>query len=531
MLDNSKTSLISRIIYILFFIITGLLVFNVFLWRDSVEFSCKQPLDLSARLIFGIDIIFLVLLVLLGGKLINKDNSFHKYFLFINIAVLIIQIIYAHNIYFFTGWDVSHVFDAVHYVINKNSFVRINAMYPFSVYPNNLGILFLLLPIEWIARLINVDGYLASIMLSVLSVNVAGVVLYYLIKHLTQKPIIAMFTWILFYILFGFSPWITIPYTDTFTILFPITALYIYVTKKQQEVSVPRSLLIGFLLFWGMYIKPSVVVVLVAILLTEILSWGKWSAKLTNYRKLISIGFILLGGAPVFLGNALIHKALINILNPEARFTALHYINMGLNTNRDGVFWGEDVEYSKSFQTVKERNQGDLSKIKTRLLSFGVEGYAQFLSRKALANFADGTFAWGIEGNFFQKIPERINPINKILNSYIIRYGVNYSKFLTGSQFAWYLCLLILPFLVFVPKHLKNNAVLLCLSILGIIAFVMLFEARARYLINHIPVLLVGVGMGFNNLIATSMDIYTKIKSKHTIESFPANTPSNLHSG
>ncbi|RPH75659.1 hypothetical protein EHM76_01145 [bacterium] len=484
-----------------------MLVLNVFLWSDLIEFSCKQPLDLSARLIFGIDVLFLVLLVMLGVKLINKGYSFHKYFIFINLAVLVIQIIYAYNIYFFTGWDVSHVFDAVHYVINKSSFVRINAMYPFSVYPNNLGILFLLLPIEWFARLIHVDGYLASIMVSVLAVNLAGVFLYYLINHMTQKPMIALFTWFLFNILIGFSPWITIPYTDTFTILFPISALYIYVTKKNQIVSIRRSLLIGFLLFWGMYIKPSVSVVLVAIVLTEFLSLGKFSEKKLMYRKLISIGLIILGGTPIFLGNALVHGALSEILQPEARFTALHYINMGLNTDRDGVFWGEDVDYSKSFQTVKERNRGNLSKILSRLSSFGVEGYAQFLSRKALANFADGTFAWGIEGNFFRIIPERTNPISKILNSYIIGNGVNYSKFLTNGQFAWYLSLLILPFLVFVPKQINTDMVLLCLSILGIIAFVMLFEARARYLINHIPVFLVGVGMGYNNLISITMKI------------------------
>lgn len=389
-----------------------------------------------------------------------------------------------------------------------------NAMYPFSIYPNNLGMLLILLPIEWISREFHVDGYLASMFISVVSVNLAGLLLYYVVERISHKPYTALITWFLFCFLIGFSPWITIPYTDTYTILFPILATYIIITTNPNKVNFRRFLLLGFLLFMGIYIKPTIAIMLVAIILSDILSWDKFELKKSFIKTLISIGLLIIGGLPVILGYGYIHKTLSKYFDSEARFTALHYINMGLNNKRDGVFAGDDVNYSKSFKTVIERNQANLARIKERLIDFGLAGYVEFLSRKALVNFADGTFGWGIEGNFFRVIPERTQPLNQFLNSYILKDGDHYSKFITLSQLPWYLCLLVLPFLGLSYKNNVNYATLICLSILGITAFLMLFEARARYLINYIPVFLVGVGLGYNNLISLIYDLFNK--TKHT---------------
>lgn len=511
--SHPKMSFPYRIIIISIFATTCLLVLNVFLRNDVIEYTCKQTLDISTQWIFGISILILIFLLLLGIKLINSDFKIHKYFLLINFIVLAFQFIYAYNMYFFTGWDVNGLLNTVHYILNKSSFVRINAMYTFSIYPNNLGMLFVLLPIEWVSRVINVDGYLVSMFISVISVNLAGLFMYYVVERMTQKSIIALSTWIIYCFLMGFSPWITIPYTDTYTILFPISAIYIITTNDTSMKSVSRLLLLGFILFLGIYIKPTVAIMLVAIILSDILSWKHKSVKKSFEKTLISIGLIILGGLPVILGYGYIHKTLSKYFNTEARFTALHYLNMGLNNQRDGVFAGDDVNYSKSFETVKERNEANIARIKERLADFGLAGYVEFLSRKALVNFADGSFGWGVEGNFFRIIPQRNHPINQLLNSYILREGDNYSKFITWSQFPWYLCLLILPFLSFTRGHADKQTILICISILGIMAFLMLFEARARYLINYIPVFLVGVGLGYYNLISLVGELFIKKKS------------------
>jgi len=424
-----------------------------------------------------------------------------NYFLFINLAVLAFQIVYTYNIFFFTGWDAGRIFDAVHHVINQGGFRRINAIYPFSLYPNNLGIFSLLLAIEWLARQIHVDGYLASVMLSVLSINISGVFLFYSLKSITGKPVVAWMTWGLYLILFGFSPWITLPYTDTISMFFPITAVFLYCTKNPHEKNNLRTILIGFLLFAGLYIKPTVAITLIAIILVELLAWAKNSEKVTYVRRLVPIGLIVLGGIPAILGNVLIQQSLSGYLKSEARFNALHYLNMGLNNESDGIYSSDDIDYSISFPTVRERNIGNLVSIKERLANFGLVGYVEFLSRKALVIFADGTFAWGIEGNFFRVIPVRTHPLNQYLNSYILRDGENYSKFITNSQFPWYLCLMLLPFLGLSHEQNVTHTTVICLSILGITAFLMLFEARARYLINCIPVIVVGVGLGYDNLI------------------------------
>ena len=63
----------------------------------------------------------------------------------------------------------------------------------------------------------------------------------------------------------------------------------------------------------------------------------------------------------------------------------------------------EDEQISVSVPTAKERTDVQMAVIKERLSVYGVTGLAAHLAKKTLTNYADGTFAWGIEGQFFRE--------------------------------------------------------------------------------------------------------------------------------
>ena len=113
-------------------------------------------------------------------------------------------------------------------------------------------------------------------------------------------------------------------------------------------------------------------------------------------------------------------------INEERNFGPTHYIMMGLNAERSGVFEEEDVLYSNSFQTKAERQRANVQVIKERLNNYGPLGFIKLLVNKALINFNDGSFAWEVEGNFYKELlPDN----NKIFAPIFMNYYSSYEDY------------------------------------------------------------------------------------------------------
>jgi hypothetical protein len=171
---------------------------------------------------------------------------------------------------------------------------------------------------------------------------------------------------------------------------------------------------------------------------------------------------------------------------------------MGLNASTQGIFSSTDVNFAESFNTVEERNDATIVVIKERLNNFGILGYAEFLSKKALVNFADGSFAWSREGNFYYRIIERTGKEALFLRNFYYLSGKYYKVFITGIQILWIIVLLLLTGMGFLFNRPDTNSVAVIVTIIGIYCYVMLFEARSRYLFTYSPFLIMGAGLGLN---------------------------------
>lgn len=241
---------------------------------------------------------------------------------------------------------------------------------------------------------------------------------------------------------------------------------------------------------------------LIAIVIIEIWTFFFLTNAGKKKKSIIIVTLI----ATFFLSN-IFYTLIINHtqikLNKENTFGVTHFVMMGLNNERDGVYNGKDVEYSASFVTSSERKKANIEVIKERLNNFGILNYMKFLSKKALVNYGDGTFAWGVEGNFYKKLyPDKNSWISPMLKSFFYSGRKNYDKTSTFQQAIWIGVIVSMLGLLFIKQCCMNNKIaVLMLSILGLTVFELLFESRARYLYIYAPIYIILSILGLKNVV------------------------------
>ena len=123
-----------------------------------------------------------------------------------------------------------------------------------------------------------------------------------------------------------------------------------------------------------------------------------------------------------------------------------------------------------------------------------------FLLKKNVMTFNDGTFGWGREGAYTYNVypvysdGEYAHFVQKIFLP-----DLEYEKqFNTYSQFVWLLIIFCIPGICLVKKEKRELCLPIMVAFVGIVLYLMLFEARARYLICFSPVLILisGIGLG-----------------------------------
>ena len=128
--------------------------------------------------------------------------------------------------------------------------------------------------------------------------------------------------------------------------------------------------------------------------------------------------------------------------NESAAIVPMHYIMMGLNEQTNGAYSEPDMLTTISVSGRQEKTALCASIAKERIAQFGPAGLARHLVKKTLANYNDGTFAWGGEGGFYETVLEAPGPVAEALRSFYYNDGEHYGWFCTGEQFIWLLVLI-----------------------------------------------------------------------------------------
>lgn len=471
---------------------------------------CQQNIDYKAKNIFDYSNVQLLIAALLGITLItfvlkkynNAINEFlskNRYIVII-VAVIyfIILVITGYNIYFECAWDPEMLHSSANIIVQGRQKEAWELTDYYSTYPNNLmltAIFTIILKINYRLGIFNAyNGIMSLIVFECILYILTALLVYKNVLSMTKSYITAFVTYIAFFI-WGTAIWSFVPYSDATALIFPMLVIRLY--QLQKNAGKLKKLILCIIMTaaatLGYSIKPQVLIMLIAIFIGFFLEMLSDKKKYNIYLTVLCI-FTFFCCNMIFSDIAKNYCGII--LNENASFSASHYLMMGLNEKENGTYSTEDVIFSDSYKEPEERKEADLNEAKSRLEDMlKKDTFAKHLIKKGLTNFADGTFAWGMEGNFITTEYGNDNLFKNFkLKEFLYPEGKNYHYYKTFKHAIW-ICLIfniIFSFLIFKRRKAYADEIMIYqMALIGSGLFQMLFEARARYLYIYFPVYLI----------------------------------------
>lgn len=506
---------------LLFFccIIFSLLILLIF--GEEQEYKCKLVVDYSNNklLIVGVGLCILVSRVLtkFKDKLLPQMEVLENKFKYILIIYFLVLIYISYNIIFDPGWDAGVVVEASRRMVDGD-LKAYNHYY--SLHPNNLlitCIYALVFKVNCVYGVFNGENeIMALVSFLCLLQTITAYLVFWVLKDVMPSLYAAWITWGGYLVFMGAVPWVLVPYTDASAVIIPIAIFALYLQQKKKK-RMRNWIWIGCLMFIGYYVKPQTVIIGIAIILIEgIKSLDRNKKENLIFLEKICLCIIVFGICGNVYQNLIIPNTGFE-LNEELELGAEHMFMMGQNAERNGVYAQDDVTFSMSITTKKERKEANREKAKERIQTMLEENtFVNHIQKKALTNFNDGTFAWGKEGEFIKtEYLNRNQLISPFLKKVIYPSGEYRHYVSTFKQMIWLVILFSGMGIVLLIKtnfSKKEEIVIISLAVIGIFLFAMLFEARARYIYTYVPFFVILAGIGYCAIQEFIIKKYTSIK-------------------
>lgn len=477
-LDNLSDH-ISKIIKWIYTIMMCIILLLCF-FGGNIDYFVKKTLSYSNIFYMLLGIFIFVCIGMILKKSTNVFTSFLKYndkriFLILNIIFGIILLFTTYHYYFSNGWDAGFIVEEAQKIAH-GEYQNLQHHY-FSRYSNNILVTVLFSFVIRFGELIgigNVYFYLVAFQCGIYAYS--GFLTYCIADFFCKKKHNAVLAWFLYIILVGCSPWVAVPYTDVTAIFFLVTIVYLFCIGRHK-------FLLGGMLILGGYIKPQIIIIAIAIILV----YGLESFK--NIRQTakglfpiicgILVGFILIKGCVVV--------SHIEI-DSQKQFGIAHFLMLGLNEERNGVFIEKDLIFSDSILMKEERASVNLREAAKRVQDMGAGGLGQHIIKKIMTIYNDGSFAWGTEGRFVvEKFYSGNSKIREFFWNIYFPDGEYYSYFLNVMQTIWF-GVLFFTGGALLGEQKDKKLLVCCLTIIGLTLFELLFEPRARHLFIFIPI-------------------------------------------
>lgn len=487
---------IENVIHVIYALIY-IAIITILLGFQWIEYYRKREFLIPNLLIA----IITILLFVVAGSIIQKKRhikvkqlNFDKIVKIGSVILVLLQFLICFNIYFMAGWDSKIITSNADHIANGRISELENWYY--TRWPNNTLLTSVYALIFWMAEHIGIPSRYVRLLLCFIQCMIStatGYMIYQCTKKYVKKVRCAFAGWIFYVLLLGVSPWIVVPYSDSFCLFVPVTLLYIYQIIENNKFVYLKGILLSFLAYLGYQIKPMVVIVFIAIVVVEIIkniqesvAWKKWSLLA------VMVGSIFVVASAY---NAIDLSARLGFqLNKEGEYQIYHYFMMGLNDEASGQYLTDDIDFSAACATKEERKQENIRVATERIKAYGLKGLLRHTAEKTLSNFNDGSFAWGQEGGFYDSIPNVPNtPFKIFFRNYYYENGSMHNVFLHFSQTCWIVVMIGVGFSAILrnKEEEDRNYLVLIISTIGIVMFVTLFEARARYLLTFVPLLII----------------------------------------
>ena len=394
------------------------------------------------------------------------------------------------------GWDVFTIIE------QANDLKEEWNLY-FAYFPNNRVLTYLLMLLFNLTKLLGITNiWLVSIMANIVIIDITLIFVVWLSnKYYGKKG--AIISMLLSTFLFALHPNILVPYSDTFGMCFAVISILCIERFKNEKLAMKYVwlFLASFSFIFGSYIKPVVLIPLIAIIIVCLLK-----EKIFLHRKLFlpSLAFIVVVTASFCFADAIRSNAQVAIFtNPEVYYKEfietkeipLHfYFSMGLTEQKSddgkylyGSYNADDYTIISAINGYEEKVVFSIKNAQYRLEKMGSFKYLQHSFHKFIWTNTDGTFLYGFEGSFHHDSPRSTEGISGFIHEFTYPTSFIYQNYYSNYLQAVWLLIVFLCAIASYPKGNDDKALIETLSILGLMLFLVLFETRARYLFIFTP--------------------------------------------
>lgn len=437
------------------------------------------------------------LAIFYGYKKLDISQNFdeRKFLIFYFAILAFVQMVAVYSSSTSFGWDTGVVVQTANTIKGPNDMSFSNNYY--SMYPNNLLLVYLYYYLSSIGDKSNIFRDLA--LYNIVFIDLAMYFVYRITNRLKDQNA-AIAALIISTCIWGVFPWILVPYSDVISM--PITTGLIYLGIKYYDaVTLKRRVIyvISFviLLFVGYEIKPTNVIVFIALSMVGVFLYMTFGIKpLLKHMGMVGAITVVLVIMTKVWSYYIYDVQSDLVLDREKAFPMEHFLVLGQyeyhNPNNGEVLYGtwndEDVRFTSSFDTYGDRKSADKNRFIQRVKDRGSMDFIQFEIKKAIWVINDGTFYWNGEGNFADY--EDMN--DNFFEQLWYEDGKYIELYRWGANVLWKVILI----LICIPTNCgfrKNSTLnwgisLMRCTIVGIMMFLSLFEARSRYLILYLPI-------------------------------------------
>jgi len=425
------------------------------------------------------------------------------------LIVFVLQFLISYMYFFTTGWDGGKVL-GIAYDAAFNGNIKVPEPY-YSYYVNNIMAHCLEYLVFKMAIAVGIRTEFTALVLMVLILcalsTLTGVLVYDTTRMLVPESAVAPnISFLMYSMLIIPSPWVPIIYTDSMALILPELMIWIYLKGRSSDRNLISVILITALLsllgIIGYKLKAPAFITFIGIVVVEIYMF---LTGLLEDRKGILADYLVkaaVAAVVIVIGSRMFTAFYTSCgveLDPELRCPYTHYLMMGFNDDEVGVFNYPDSDFAAYASSYKERYDKCLSEAKSRIKKLLPVEIFHFEARKTYVNYHDGTFGYEIEGSFYDGFTEdRVPVISHLLKEVFWDTGRAYPVLATFFQGIWMAVLFLGIIFAFFSASEKD--LLIKVVLIGIFAFLALFESRARYVFIYAPVYIVAAAVGFEKV-------------------------------
>jgi len=374
-------------------------------------------------------------------------------------GLLTMQILFAFCQNFTPKNDLSYICQGAENLVTQKSLYEnipeIHKHY-FAVYPNNhalFAVIYGLYRIEYFLTG-NITNTL-PIIINIISLNLSYILMYMTAKviYTSEKALICAFRGLLFTPLITYSAFF---YTDSMAMPYITGALYLYM-KWRTSGSMYNMALCGMISAIAYRLKGSAGILIPAVIIDIIFMHNR-------KRKFIHFGLMMTTFAIFCIIISRISENIVGVTDYEMeryRFPLIHWIMMSADGR--GGYCAEDFRYTLSFNGYDRKISADTERLLSKLSAEGISGFFSHLLQKITYTWRDGTYMAGYYNKY------------SFLRShgFYIFTGLCHFTMLSGTARRY-----------ISERNTSDNKFILKIMFAGLIAFLLIWETRCRYLVS-----------------------------------------------